>query len=145
MRVVQFAFDGDPLNPHLPENYIPHTVVYTGTHDNDTLAGWWDKASEAERLAAAAVLEDRHDETHWPLVEAVLRSDAELAVLPVQDVLGLGSDARMNVPGTMGANWSWRLSEGALVDEARDRLRELTIESGRAAGVAAPTSFDSDE
>lgn len=131
MRVLQFAFDGDPENPHLPENYPAHAVVYTGTHDNDTIAGWWEKASAEEREAVSARI-GAGGEIHWALISMVMESDAALAIVPVQDVLGLGSEARMNTPGTMAGNWSWRLHEGALTRDAQMRLLDLTRRTGRA-------------
>ena len=143
MRVVQFAFDGDPLNPHLPENYPEHTVAYTGTHDNDTIAGWWSHASAEERAAAAERLVTVDGPVSWPFLEMVFRSRARLAVAPLQDILELGSEARMNTPGTSTANWSWRVREGALTDEHARRLRELTCLSGRCA-KHRPTSMDLD-
>jgi 4-alpha-glucanotransferase len=133
MRVVQFGFDGDPVNPHLPANYTRHSVVYTGTHDNDTLAGWWAKASDEERAEVLERVDPAGDDASWPIAELVLGSRADLAILPVQDVLGLGSDARMNTPGTISANWTWRLRPGELTPEAGDRLRRATERSGRLA------------
>jgi 4-alpha-glucanotransferase len=143
MRVVQFAFDGDPLNPHLPENYPEHTVAYTGTHDNDTIAGWWSHASAEERAAAAERLVTVDGPVSWPFLEMVFRSRARLAMAPLQDILELGSEARMNTPGTSTANWCWRVREGALTDEHARRLRELTCLSGRCA-EHRPTSMDLD-
>jgi 4-alpha-glucanotransferase len=132
MRVLQFAFDGDPDNPHLPENYPPRSVAYTGTHDNDTVVGWWRGASDEERAAVRERTSGDRDTIHWELISLVLESDADLAVIPVQDPLGLGSDARMNTPGTTGQNWSWRLGPGELAGDAAARLRDLTERSGRA-------------
>jgi 4-alpha-glucanotransferase len=137
MRVVQFGFDGDPVNPHLPENYPRHSVVYTGTHDNDTLAGWWAKASEAERAEVAERVDIAAGESSWPLAELVMDSLADLVIIPVQDVLGLGSEARMNTPGTNSFNWSWRLRPGELTSEAGERLSRATERSGRLARGAA--------
>jgi 4-alpha-glucanotransferase len=133
MRVLEFGFDGKPDNPHLPRNYPPHAVVYTGTHDNDTLVGWWDKATPLERASVEELLELPTLNTHWAFISLVLESKADLAILPVQDVLGLGSEARMNTPGTIHENWVWRLSPGALTEEAQRRLREVTERTGRAA------------
>jgi 4-alpha-glucanotransferase len=131
MRVLQFAFDGDARNPHLPENHPANSVAYTGTHDNDTALGWWRGASTEERERASDALPEDLEEVHWALIEAVFRSPARLAVVPLQDVLGLGSDARMNTPGTAASNWTWRFRAGALTEEARERLRELTRRTGR--------------
>jgi 4-alpha-glucanotransferase len=132
MRVLQFAFGGaDPENPHLPENYPAGTVAYTGTHDNDTAAGWFGAASEEEKARLRELTDAETDDIHWGMVEVVLRSNADLAILPLQDVLGLGSEARMNTPGTMEGNWEWRFHAGELTPELAARLRTLTLESGR--------------
>lgn len=133
MRVLQFAFDGEASNPHLPENHVPRSIAYTGTHDNDTAMGWWDAMSAEERSRTARAL-GLEAPSHWDLIEVVGRSSAQLAVFPIQDVLGLGSEARMNTPGQSSRNWTWRLR--ALPDSADAiRLRTLTERSGRAAGV----------
>ena len=131
MRVLQFGFDGEPENPHLPENYPAHAVVYTGTHDNDTIEGWWEKATDAERLAVHARMAVDPAEPHWSFIRAVMDSGAELAIFPAQDVLGLGSEARMNTPGTSAANWVWRLEPGELSSTLAARLREATERAGR--------------
>ncbi|MBW3630770.1 MAG: 4-alpha-glucanotransferase [Gemmatimonadetes bacterium] len=137
MRVVQFGFDGVPANPHLPENYPRQSVVYTGTHDNDTLAGWWGKASKEERGEVWRRIGRRCADPHWLLVELVLGSLADLAIVPVQDVLGMGSEARMNTPGTTSANWTWRLGPDELTPDAGRRLRRATQRSGRLVRGAA--------
>jgi 4-alpha-glucanotransferase len=132
MRVLQFAFgEDDAKNPHLPANYPAETVAYTGTHDNDTAAGWYHAAKADERGRLRKVTDAAEREIHWGMAEVVLRSGADVAILPLQDVLGLGSDARMNTPGTTEGNWQWRLDEGALTPELAARLRELTRASGR--------------
>lgn len=139
MRVLQFAF-GNPENsrsPHLPENHVQNSVVYTGTHDNDTARGWFEKAPEAERRFALAKIGGDGTEIHWDLIGAAWRSPAFLAVAPVQDVLGLGREARLNTPGTAGSNWVWRLERGALTDGHAKRLRALALETGRI-GKPAP-------
>jgi 4-alpha-glucanotransferase len=134
MRVVQFAFDGDLRNPHLPENYPADVVAYTGTHDNDTVVGWWSQASPAERAEAMRRLPGGREPVHEAFLDLLFDSRARLVVAPVQDVLGLGSEARMNTPGTSTANWTWRLGEGELIDEHAVRLRKLTRASGRMHG-----------
>jgi 4-alpha-glucanotransferase len=138
MRVVQFAFDEDPRNPHLPENYPENTVAYTGTHDNDTIAGWWDAASEEERSAAERHFSSPALPVNEAFLELVLRSRARIAIAPLQDVLGLGSEARMNTPGTSERNWTWRLREGELRPEHARRLRELCQEAGRCTSSEVP-------
>ncbi|HEX6926052.1 MAG TPA: 4-alpha-glucanotransferase [Longimicrobiaceae bacterium] len=131
MRVVQFAFDGDPRNPHLPENYPEHTVAYTGTHDNDTIVGWWSTASPAEREVARQRWRSSELPVHEAFIDLVFRSPARIAIVPLQDVLGLGSEARMNTPGTSENNWTWRLREGQPGPEDAERLRRLTCDAGR--------------
>ncbi len=127
MRVLQFAFgDANPKNPFLPHNYVPQTVVYTGTHDNDTTVGWFSALAETERdFVRRYIRSDGHD-IHWEFIRLAWSSTAETAMVPAQDLLGLDSSARMNRPGTNEGNWSWRLSPGALTKELSDRLGELT-------------------
>jgi 4-alpha-glucanotransferase len=120
MRVLQFAFDGNPRNPHLPEHHPEHAVVYTGTHDNDTAVGW-----------ARATGAFEGPEPHWRLIELAMTSRAHVAIVPAQDVLGLGSEARLNTPGRATGNWRWRLSAGQLTAEHAARLRAATDAGGR--------------
>lgn len=131
MRVIQFAFDGDPENDHLPHRYPRRAVAYTGTHDNNTARGWFEEESGPSRDLILRRLESDGREIHWDLARAVFRSEAGLAILPAQDLLGLGSEARMNRPGMRDGNWTWRLAEGALSDEVLARLARLTAESRR--------------
>ncbi|HEY0018117.1 MAG TPA: 4-alpha-glucanotransferase [Longimicrobium sp.] len=132
MRVLQFAFGGDdPKNPHLPRNYVHNAVAYTGTHDNDTVLGWYADAGRDER-SAVDELAGGGGEMHWRLIETVLRSEAGWAVVPLQDVLGLGGQARMNTPGVAEGNWAWRLREGALTPDLARRLAEIVRRTGRA-------------
>jgi 4-alpha-glucanotransferase len=134
MRVLQFAFDGGESNPHLPVNHPENAVVYTGTHDNDTAAGWWASATDGQRRAARAAMTAAGVESEdpvWAMVRLALSSRARLAIVPMQDVLGLGSEARMNTPGTLAGNWSWRVEEGALTPRLAGRLREATAYAGR--------------
>jgi len=132
MRVLQFAFQ-QPNSPHLPHCYPPETVVYTGTHDNDTARGWYEHATPAERTAAATYLGlEPDDDVAWTLIRAAFTSVADTAIVPVQDLLGLGSEARMNMPGNEKDNWSWRLREGALTEALAERVRGLGKISGRA-------------
>lgn len=116
MKVLQFAFDTDEKNPHLPHNISSNSVLYMGTHDNDTTLGW-QKASEAERRFAAKYLQINDDmDICWPLIEAAYQSKADTVIIPMQDFLALGSEARMNTPGTVGDNWEWRMLPGQLTD-----------------------------
>lgn len=132
MRVLQFAFDGSADNPHLPRNYTPDTVAYTGTHDNDTAVGWYRSLDRAVARRVAARLGVRRNEVPPAMLRAVLASVAVLAVVPLQDVLGLGSEARFNVPGTVGGNWHWRVAPGALTSAVAGELRALNESHGRA-------------
>jgi 4-alpha-glucanotransferase len=136
MVVLQFGFDGDGrrVSPHHPDNHEEHSVVYTGTHDHDTARGWWESLPEPARAAAQgafirAQVED--DDPWWSLVRLAHRSTARLAMVQMQDVLGLGSEARMNVPGTASGSWRWRMEPGALTDELAARLRASTEAGGR--------------
>ena len=148
MAVLQFAFGGDALtNTFLPHHYTRDLVVYTGTHDNDTTVGWWTagigdttrtaEEVQAERDFALAYLASDGREIHWDFVRAALASVADTAIVPLQDVLGLGGEARMNVPSRENGNWGWRFRAGALTDAHRDRLRRLTETYGRAVPLAA--------
>lgn len=131
MKILQFAF-AQPDSPHLPHHYEPQTVVYTGTHDNDTARGWYDQASDEERQIAALYLGvHTAEELPWTLIRTAYTSVADTAIVPAQDILALGNEARMNLPGEEKDNWSWRLEEGALTDELADRLRKLAEVSGR--------------
>ena len=125
--VLQFAFDGNPRNPHLPRNHREQLVVCTGTHDTDTALGWW--SSLSARARAATGLDPA--EPHWGLIELALGSHASLAILPAQDVLGLDSSARMNRPGSTTGNWRWRLEPGQPTDELARRLRAATAAGRR--------------
>ncbi|HYR11866.1 MAG TPA: 4-alpha-glucanotransferase [Longimicrobium sp.] len=132
MRVLQFAFGGDdPENPHLPRNYVHNAVAYTGTHDNDTVLGWYADAGREERHAVDE-LTGGGREMHWRLIETVLQSDAGWAIVPLQDVLGLGGQARMNTPGVAEGNWAWRLRAGELTPELAQRLADIVRNTGRA-------------
>ena len=109
----------------MPHQYTPGTVAYTGTHDNDTTQGWWQTAEETVRLAVEAYLGPVGDNPVWPLIRAVSTSVAEMAIVPVQDLLELGSEARMNTPSVAAGNWSWRVPEGAWTPELAARLSAL--------------------
>jgi len=109
MKILQFAFGGDDNNPYLPGNFAEDAVVYTGTHDNDTTLGWFESADEHVRQNALRVLDATADEMPWALIECVLESPAMLAVIPMQDLLALGTEAKFNTPGTLDNNWNWRM------------------------------------
>jgi 4-alpha-glucanotransferase len=132
MRVLQFAFGGDSLNPHLPHNYDHSIVVYSGTHDNDTAKGWFESAPEHERTLACQYLKCDGHEIHWDLIRASAESPADIAIYPFQDVLGLGSEGRMNRPGISEGNWSWRFEWDQLLPNHAERLSEISSLNGRA-------------
>ena len=138
MRVLQFGFNGDPNNAHLPHHCVHNSVVYTGTHDNDTTRGWFETLPEHERRNFWNYLQQPPGEAReavWEMIRLALSSVAALAVTPFQDLLGLGSAARMNVPGRAEEQWRWRCSaDDALKAAAFQRLYELTRGSGRLAG-----------
>jgi 4-alpha-glucanotransferase len=135
MRVLQFGF-GDGGAYHLPHRYVRRAVVYTGTHDNDTTVGWLATISAAERRRVVAYTGSPRGASNgaitWGLMRTALSSVADTAIFPVQDLLGLGSESRMNVPGRADGNWGWRLREGQLTGALARRLRELCELCGRA-------------
>ncbi|MEW5974084.1 MAG: 4-alpha-glucanotransferase [Pseudomonadota bacterium] len=134
MRILHFAFDGNPDNPYLPHNHTHDSVVYTGTHDNDTTLGWWSSLDDETRTRVLDYLGHIPEPMPWPLIRAALESVANLVILPLQDVLELGSEARMNTPGTTEGNWRWRFDWGQW-DEARsERLRREIEMYGRRPG-----------
>jgi len=144
LRVLQFAFGNDPqASTFLPSSYPREAVAYTGTHDNDTTQGWFrdpggkESTRSIEQItregrAALDYLGGDGEELHWDMIRAALASAADTAILPAQDLLGLGSEARMNRPGTSSGNWQWRLREGALDATVAERLAQLTRLQGRA-------------
>ena len=128
MVVLQFKLGGGARNPHRPENHRKQAVVYTGTHDNDTALGWWESLTEQQRAASAL---DPGDPA-WSLIAQAWHSRAALAIAPLQDVLRLGNDARMNLPGSEGGtNWKWRYGTKALTDGLAGELRALTRRAKR--------------
>lgn len=124
MRVLQFGFSG-PENPFLPHNYVQNCVAYTGTHDNDTARGWLETADEKEREFALRYLDSDGSNFAWDLIRAVWSSVADIAVTPMQDLLDLGGEARMNYPSKLGGNWEWRMMDEDTSASLGDRLREL--------------------
>ena len=131
MKVLQFAFGENARNPYLPHNYERRYVVYTGTHDNDTTVGWFASRSPRERQAVLRYLGTGGKEIHWDMIRLAFASVADAAIVPLQDVLGLGSWARMNTPGLPKGNWTWRLAPGQLTEEHSRRLRDLAVTYGR--------------
>ncbi len=127
MKILGFAFDSGEENDYLPHTYTRNCVVYTGTHDNDTLVGWFQKAKEEDREFARNYLNSRADEEiHWDAIRGAWSSVACMAISPVQDFLGLGSEARINTPGVASGNWQWRLKQGVLTNELAERIAKLT-------------------
>lgn len=131
MKILQFAFDSGEENDFLPDRYPEHCVVYTGTHDNDTTRGWFESADESDKAYALDYLGVDGPDYSWDLIRAAWRSRAAWAIAPLQDVLSLGSEARMNLPGTTSENWRWRVPEGAFEEALRERLRLLNESTGR--------------
>ena len=126
MRVLQFGFNDRPAHNYLPHRYVTNTVVYTGTHDNDTTLGWWEHGvTESERQAVYVYLNPASNDVVWTLIRAASSSVADVCIFPVQDVLVLGSEARMNTPSTPENNWTWRMDPGALSDQQAHGLAQL--------------------
>jgi 4-alpha-glucanotransferase len=139
MSLLQFAFGNDPQGPSFrPHNYSRELVAYTGGHDNDTTVGWWNSAGVGESTRSPEDIRKEHDFTraylgfqtetvNWVFIRAVFASVANIAIIPLQDVLGLGSEARMNLPGTISGNWRWRYKSKDLTKELSDQLRRLAL------------------
>ena len=134
MRIVQEAFGGDAQHPFLPHHHVPNCLAYSSTHDSDTAHGWWATANASTREFAREYLQSSDDHLHWALIRATSHSVAQLALFPMQDVLGLDGSHRMNLPGTAQGNWSWRLLPGMLQGTERATLERITASSGRAPG-----------
>ncbi len=132
MKVLQFAFDDSEDSDYLTHKYNSNAVVYTGTHDNDTTVGWYGTLNRRDRAFAKRYLNIRSTkEIHWEFIRAALSSVADTAVIPMQDYLGLGAEARINIPSTLGDNWKWRLKKGQLDEGLAKRIREMTKLYGR--------------
>lgn len=142
MRILQFAFGGDAKNHDLPHNYVKNCVAYTGTHDNDTTIGWWHSQAGAGSTRDTAEISREHDyclkylctdgdEINWDFIRAVWASVADTAVAPLQDLIGIGTEGRMNLPASDSGNWFWRFMDGSLTPEMGERLREITETYGR--------------
>ena len=139
ISLLQFAFGNDPQGPSFrPHNYSRELAVYTGGHDNDTTVGWWTSTGvgestrsaediRKEREFAKAYLGFENEPVNWVFVRTILASVAAIAIIPLQDVLGLGSEARMNLPGTASGNWKWRYRASALTADIETRLRKLAV------------------
>ena len=132
MKVLQFAFDANGESIYLPHNYDHNCVVYTGTHDNETTAGWITTRTEQDRDFLERYLNRKRDEDLcWELIRTAVASVADIAIIPMQDYLALGNEARINTPSTLGDNWKWRMSKGAATDELAEKIYGLTKMYGR--------------
>ncbi len=141
MKVLQFAFDGDPDNHHLPHNHTPDMVVYTGTHDNDTTLSWFQNAGESERHRVRAYLECSDQDIPWALIRSAMMSPAATTILPLQDILSLDGEHRMNTPGTTEGNWCWRFNWEQFPHGVAERLREISERYARGSDGEALRSF----
>lgn len=137
MKVLEFAFDSRDsgcANDYLPHNYPENSVAYTGTHDNETLAGWWKSITPAEQKMARDYLCDQYtpqSKLGKSFISLILRSRAALCVIPVQDYMGLDNRSRINKPSTVGTNWRWRLGKNDLTEDLKDEIRGMTLRYGR--------------
>ena len=131
MRILQYAFGGDAKNRDLPHNYIQNSVAYTGTHDNDTTAGWYKASPKNVKTHCRKYLGSSGRDIHWDMIDALLASIADIAIIPAQDLMGLGSESRMNTPATGAGNWEWRLTAGQLTEKIAARLKDLADIYGR--------------
>lgn len=132
MKVLEFAFDSTEENNYLPHNYTHNSVVYSGTHDNDTIMGWFETAQQKDVDFAVNYCNlSKEEGYHWGIIRTAYQSVSDYAIIQLQDILGLGSEARMNIPSTLGGNWVWRIKRGALTKEVAYRLRKLSKTYGR--------------
>ena len=132
MKILQFAFDSGEENDYLPHTYDRNSVVYTGTHDNDTTVGWYSKAEDKDKNWVKDYLDITDDSyIHWNFIKLAWSSVADIAIAPIQDFLGLGDEARINTPGIAAGNWQWRLSKNVLTDELAGKISYITKMYGR--------------
>ncbi|SIT65562.1 4-alpha-glucanotransferase [Ectothiorhodosinus mongolicus] len=131
MKILQFAFDSDATNPYLPHRHIQNSVVYTGTHDNDTTLGWFEAADPELKQRALSYLGHPEEPMPWPLIRSALASVANTAILPMQDILALGSEHRMNQPGTVEGNWQWRFDWSQVSEDLAAKLKDMLVLYGR--------------
>jgi 4-alpha-glucanotransferase len=125
MKILQFAFDGGRDNPYLPQNYIENCVAYTGTHDNETTLGWFNKLSPDKRKQITEFLECQESEVAWKMIEVIWKSKAIFSISPLQDFLQLGSEARFNTPGQAAGNWQWRLQSHQINESLKLKIKDL--------------------
>lgn len=127
MKIMQFAFDSKEESDYLPHNYGKNCIVYTGTHDNDTIMGWWSTFAKNDKAFAKKYLNIRSNkEIYKEFIRACMSSVADTAIIPMQDYLGLGSEARINIPSTLGDNWKWRLLDGQFTEELAEYMYDIT-------------------
>lgn len=131
MKILQFAFDSGPDNPYLPPNHRKNSVIYTGTHDNNTSLGWWNSLDSEEKQRVRGYLQNPCKKMPWPLIETALASIANLAIIPLQDILSLPATNRMNTPGVATGNWQWRFQPGALTADIAEQLKKSSQLCGR--------------
>lgn len=131
MKILQFAFDSGPDNPYLPANHVENSVIYTGTHDNNTSLGWWDSLDDAAKQQVRDYLHNPCNDMPWPLIETALSSVANLAIIPLQDFLSLGEEGRMNIPGEAIGNWQWRFLPRDTTAELAQRINAMSHLYGR--------------
>jgi 4-alpha-glucanotransferase len=131
MKILQFAFDAKETNNHLPHNYVRNSIVYTGTHDNNTVLGWYESASAEDRDLLLDYLGSDDSGISWKMIRLAFATVADLAVIPAQDLLGLGAEARMNLPGTTSGNWKWRAKTTDFTDTLAGKLAHITKLYGR--------------
>ena len=134
MKVLAFAFDHNGQSAYLPHNHVENCVIYTGTHDNDTLAGWLKTMPKADRRFAWEYIKGETGEgplDTWDIIRLAVSSTADLAIVPLQDYLCIGKEGRINTPSTLGGNWIWRLKKGEFTAKIRKRCRKLNAVYGR--------------
>lgn len=129
MKLIQFAFDSREQSNYLPHTYDKNTVVYTGTHDNDTLIGWYDSISKEDKEYALEYMNNKNtpkEEIYLDFIRTTMASVSDTAIIPLQDYLGLGSEARINIPSTLGGNWCWRMLPGEFDDKIINLISDMT-------------------
>ena len=133
MKILQFAFDSREESDYLPHNYTANSIVYTGTHDNDTTVGWFEKLNRKDKAFAKKYLNIRSNkDVQWAFIRAALASVSDTCIIPIQDYLGLGTEARINMPSTLGTNWKWRMLPGQFTGELAAKMSDMTKLYGRA-------------
>lgn len=129
MKVLQFAFDSREDSDYLPHNYTQNCIVYTGTHDNNTVKGWYEELAKKDKNFAIRYLDNEktdESEIYWDYIRLAMSSVAKICIIPVQDYLGLGAEARINTPATLGTNWKWRMSDKSLTKSLSKKIYVLT-------------------